>query len=477
MQQIDKNRDKYLPILFIFLGIFLFMTLFSSTDFSTFSLVVNFQVGFGYPGQTEIVLPPIGKIRAQTHLIPITLSIELRNVDLSLLKSIVFTSQESMNIIIDQLSQDLKKILVVYILKLASLGLIGAVFALFFLGIRDRIKLIKGAIVGVLTVFLLVGGIFIGYDVSGFERVEYEGMIEVAPWILELVWQSLDQIEELGGRIQALATNLYTALQQLENLGSVGLVDAEVIALHVSDIHNNPIAYSFVEQVIESFPVNFVMDTGDLTDWGTALEAEITARISKLHVPYLFVAGNHDSPEVLKKLEEIPNVIVVSNQTEDVYGLKIAGEADLVANKPLPEPASLQELKQFTEEIKVAWRDKPVKPDIFMIHNHRVAKGIPPGLFSIIVHGHSHIWSLEEIDGTVYINAGTTGAAGIRGFQSKEPLPYSLSLLYFQINENGDLNLRAVDGVHVTGLGMGFSLERTFFDHSRNIESSVETIR
>lgn len=49
----------------------------------------------------------------------------------------------------------------------------------------------------------------------------------------------------------------------------------------------------------------------------------------------------------------------------------------------------------------------------------------------------------------MYSNAGTTGAAGIRGFQAKEPLPYSLSLLYFVRSEDGSLRLEAVDGVHV----------------------------
>ncbi|HHU60952.1 MAG: metallophosphoesterase family protein [Bacillota bacterium] len=477
MEQLEKNRMKYLPILFVFLGIFLFIVLFSSTNYYAFPFTVNLKIELGYPGQTVIILPPIGRISAKTHLMPFILGIELRSVELSLLKSIVFTSPEGIELVLNEIKLSAKKIMVFYILKLMGIGLSGSVFALLFLGVRDGKRLMRAAVIGALTVLLIATSIFIGYDITGFERVEYEGMIEVAPWVLDLVWQSLDQIEELGTRVQVLATNLYTVLQQVENLGPVGLVDADVIVLHVSDIHNNPIAYSFAEQVIESFPVDFVMDTGDLTDWGTALEAEISERISGLDIPYLFVSGNHDSPHVLRKLGEIPNVIIVSAQMEHVHGLLISGEGDLVVNQPLPEPAPINDLKNFAEEIKVKWQGVEIKPDIFMIHNHRVAKNIPPGLFPVVVYGHSHIWGLEEIDGTVYINAGTTGAAGIRGFQSKEPLPYSLSLLYFQFDRERNLVLRAVDGVHVTGLGMGFSLERTFFDHSRNIQEDVEMIR
>ena len=100
-----------------------------------------------------------------------------------------------------------------------------------------------------------------------------------------MAWQALDQVEELGERVQTLARDLYTVLQDLETLGPLGLVNADILALHVSDIHNNPVAYNFAKQVIDSFPVDFVMDTGDITDWGTALEAEITAPLGNWKSP------------------------------------------------------------------------------------------------------------------------------------------------------------------------------------------------
>ena len=108
-----------------------------------------------------------------------------------------------------------------------------------------------------------------------------------------------------------------------------------------------------------------------------------------------------------------------------------------------------------------------------MVHNHRVAEALEPGLFPVVAYGHTHLWGVQERGNSVYSNAGTTGAAGIRGFQSREPLPYSLSLLYFVRDQQGHLQLQAVDGVHVTGLGTSFSLHRTFI-HGRNSEGDVE---
>ncbi|NLM54684.1 MAG: hypothetical protein GX195_07115, partial [Firmicutes bacterium] len=64
---------------------------------------------------------------------------------------------------------------------------------------------------------------------------------------------------------------------------------------------------------------------------------------------------------------------------------------------------------------------------------------------------------------------------GIRGFQSREPLPYSLALLHYARNALGKLELVAVDGVHVSGFGSGFSLQRTFTPVGRIRRSDVET--
>ena len=45
--------------------------------------------------------------------------------------------------------------------------------------------------------------------------------------------------------------------------------ESVVRVLHVSDIHNNPVAFDFMEQIINNFNVDFVIDTGDITDYGT----------------------------------------------------------------------------------------------------------------------------------------------------------------------------------------------------------------
>jgi len=178
----------------------------------------------------------------------------------------------------------------------------------------------------------------------------------------------------------------------------------------------------------------------------------------------------------LRKVSAIPNAIVISGEEQSISGLTIAGTGDLVADSYLATPASVLESDAYAEELNRMWGEVENRPDVFMVHNHRVAEGLRPGLFPVVVYGHTHLWGVKEIGETVYSNAGTTGAAGIRGFQGKEPLPYSLSLLYFALDEEGHFALQAIDGVHVTGLGTSFSLQRTFVEHGRNREGDVEIL-
>ena len=74
------------------------------------------------------------------------------------------------------------------------------------------------------------------------------------------------------------------------------------------------------------------------------------------------------------------------------------------------------------------------------------------------------------------MNAGTTGAAGIRGIQSSQNIPFSLSLLHFVYDHDlDDYVLAAVDSIQVQTLQQSFSLERTFISYpGRNQEVNVE---
>ena len=40
---------------------------------------------------------------------------------------------------------------------------------------------------------------------------------------------------------------------------------------------------------------------------------------------------------------------------------------------------------------------------MFLLHNHRTARALRPGLFPIVVCRHSHRSAVEQVEGTVYV--------------------------------------------------------------------------
>src|SRR5690554_4472188 len=90
MQQLTENRRRHLLVLVAILGIVLFINIFSSSDYDILSVGVNLELKLGHTPQTRIMLPPVGEIRAQTHWLPVQLNIELKSLDLGLVRGLVF---------------------------------------------------------------------------------------------------------------------------------------------------------------------------------------------------------------------------------------------------------------------------------------------------------------------------------------------------------------------------------------------------
>ena len=166
---------------------------------------------------------------------------------------------------------------------------------------------------------------------------------------------------------------------------------------------------------------------------------------------------------------------MISQEEQIVLGLTIAGTGDLVADSYLATPAPYSELDAYAAELNRYWSNVEPVPTFSWCTTIAWLRADTGAVPAGGLRPHP---SLECAGGRgmVHSNAGTTGAAGIRGFQGREPLPYSLSLLYFILDEEGGFVLQAIDGVHVTGLGTSFSLQRTFVEHGRNHDENVELL-
>lgn len=471
-----KGRKRYLPALLAVLSAAIIVNLLGAVSYDISALQIRAEANLDTRGRTRIVLPPVGEIFANTHASPVELSVTLQNIDLDRMRALIFTDEADLpERLMTNIQQEANRVLKLFVLKLVALGGVGGLIGVYISGIRHPSTMLMGFVIGCLVIGSLAGFTILTYDVNAFDNPQYRGIVEAAPWMINLVRESLVRVDEFGEQLRLITTNLYAAFQRIEELRMVGLIEAELVVLHVSDIHNNPVAYDFARQIVESFAVDFVIDTGDLTDWGTPLEAEIVSRIEQLNIPYVFITGNHDAPDILVRLGLTENAIVINNGEQEVMGLRLAGMGDAAADSYSPQSAPIAELQDTANRIVEKYQGVEDPPDIFLVHNHRIASAIPPGIFPVILFGHNHIPSLSQQGETVYINAGTTGAAGIRGLQSREPIPFTLSLLYFHWNDQQHrFTLTAVDSVRVEGLQASVSLNRTFIDRSRNQLDGVE---
>lgn len=456
------NR-KYLWVHIItasIIGTLIAISLWGGMRLIIYAFEVTVSVNFFNHGYTRFVIPPIGYVQALTHLSPWGFTVTLQNIDLDRLTELV-SSLPVNTALIGEIREQLQRALVYFVIYLILLAFLGGAMGSFLVQSKKRIKqVLAGGMIGLLIVFILLIATWFSFNIESFNRnPEFEGILEGAPWIFGLIEESLVMVDTLGERLSTIATNLYTLFERIENLEPLGSVDGDLKVLHVSDLHNNPAALEFIEQVINAFNVDMVIDTGDITDYGTPLEAELVSGISHFHVPYILVPGNHDSPHVIESLKEAENVTVLEKGVIKINGLTIAGIADPSAASTKIAVKGDQIYRQHARELLTAIKESGQVPHLLAVHHPKIAqllkeKGIPLALI-----GHTHQPEIKIEEKYIKINAGTTGAAGIRGLEAGKEVPYSVVLLYFKQFEE-ELKPLAADLIKIFQFSSGFTIER-----------------
>lgn len=243
------------------------------------------------------------------------------------------------------------------------------------------------------------------------------------------------------------------------------------VTQHVSDLHNNPAGIEVVRRMAELFQVDFIIDTGDISDFGTPLEGLLLGRINSLPVPYLFLAGNHDSSSIISKMKELKGNVMVLENSIEINGFRIVGFHDPAAHTNDIKSVSPAEEEQFAKQIEnvLVKLDKPV--DILAVHSPYVARPLA-GLAPVLLFGHNHQFNVEKVGYSVLINAGTSGASGLGTLQEVEKKPYSVMLLNFY--HDGKVNrLIAVDSIQIDSVTSEFSMQRHLFDWIEGSDKGV----
>ncbi|SDC50633.1 MULTISPECIES: metallophosphoesterase family protein [unclassified Candidatus Frackibacter] len=450
-------KNEIIIIFFIaILGAVVAVNLMSGTVYKLSAFEVELAVQISGNNFTQVNFPPIGKVVANTHSYPLNLKATVLNVNPDRLRSLVkqIEDKEEFINVIERRGRD---ILQFFILRTLLIAFMGGVVGVFMLGRREFKYLLVGGLIGLILLVILFAGTYSTYNLDRFDDPNYKGMLSAAPWMIGLIEEGLNNIDQLGKEMAKITTNISNLFTEVEALKTLREVSGQIKVLHVSDIHNNPVALDIVEKAINSFDVDLIIDSGDISDYGTPLEAKLLERIDNLKIPYLFVPGNHDSPIIIEKMKSFDNVIVLEAGTVKVKGLTVTGLADPASITKNIKPPKVDMIKEYQDGLKELLGKLATAPDLVVIHNILIATPVV-GKVPVLLHGHDHEFKIREEKRTVIADAGTTGAAGIRGLQSENGIPYTLNLLHF--NNKDGIQLKAIDTITIYSRESSFILKR-----------------
>lgn len=452
-----------LKIVFSLLLMILFIQLLGPVSFSAGAF--EFEVCLKLPGQgrTFIYFPPLGKVAAATHWAPLDFHLLLKNIYLEELATLS-GNIPFMNFWSGDLFREIKISITKYIFFLFLLVfLLGMVSPLIFSRRRvGKREMFLMGLINLVVLASLVSTAFLSYDSAAFLEAEYQGTLEAAPWVLHVLQEGKDIVENIGVQFAEVVKNISFLEKEM---GKNNLLDEPqnmIRVLHVSDIHNNPAAFDFICRIADTFNVHLIIDTGDLVDYGTDWELEFFCRnFQKIKIPYVFIPGNHDSLPVIEQLQKYKNVTVLENGEIEINGLKITALADPASSSSAP---SLSDEKLLEEKARQLAENVDGSDDVTIIAAHN------PQLFkylrkdgNLLLGGHLHRPYIKKNEEYIEINAGTTGASGIRGLQNMK-INFSLVLLNFSYAEQEQRFVPfSADLIKVDQFPLNFSLERFIF--------------
>jgi predicted MPP superfamily phosphohydrolase len=274
-------------------------------------------------------LPPAGRVEFDTHRAPVSVQAAMGEVDLEGARRLLASRAE-----LDTLERSAPDILRAAATRSAittsGCALVGAV-VLSVLVYRRRVRR-TAQVAGALVVVLVITGVATAatFDADRMAQPRFTGLLSKAPYIA-------GQAESMLARLQSYRVGLADIVQGVTQLyatsGDLPVVSGStsgdlVTLLHVSDIHLNPISFDLINRLVRQFRVNLVVDTGDITTWGTEVESTTLSRVRESGVPYVFVRGNHDSRRTQRAVAASSNAVVLDGDIAKVAGVVIAGIGD-----------------------------------------------------------------------------------------------------------------------------------------------------
>ena len=396
----------------------------STHQVGPFQLVLSSRPGASL---SEIALPPLGRIRAESHLAPLHLVAMLQSIDPD--RAAAAIERGGLDALAAAVRVHGPDAVTSHAARAVTIALLGAAGAA-LLVYRNRwraVARVTGA--GAVLVVLLAGGTYLSFRPDAFMEASYTGSLSTARDLL-------GPVEEAGERFQGFRAELDRLVGA--TVGAYGLVSQEppaadaVTVLHISDVHSSPLGMDFAQQLASEFDADLVVDTGDITTFGTAPERLILDRIESFEVPYVFIRGNHDPYSVGSRVESLDNAQTLENEAVTVAGIAFFG-----APHPLYTPGGEIEehdeveaqVLQAGERLAAGLGEQDTPVDVLLVHDGRMAEPAA-GEVPLVLSGHFHRFAEDVQEGTLFLENGSTGGGGLDVFRSENPEPLAAEILY-----------------------------------------------
>ncbi|HEX5542427.1 MAG TPA: metallophosphoesterase [Micromonospora sp.] len=437
-----------------------------SADIGPFSGEIAISPSIG--GSTTLHIPPLGALHLDSHDGPTHLSVQLGSLDQRRTAALINdpagisrASETALKDVTDGIIRVGLRTVAVSIL--ATLLLAALVF-------RNTRRVAWSGLLALAISGGSLGVAALTLRPQSIEEPRYEGLLVNAPAVVGDARRIAHDYNKYAEQLQRLVGNVSQIFTTVSTLPVYEPAEGTTRVLHVSDLHLNPASWKVVRTIVDQFKIDVVVDTGDITDWGSEPEATFLGSIGLLGVPYVYIRGNHDSQSTAAALDRQPNTIVLENSTTTVAGMTIAGIGDprFTPDKEIPpakpglNQSTADQLISSGEQLAETIRRSPEPVALALVHDPSSA-GPLSGLTPIVLAGHTHKREVRtlprETDGkpTLLMVEGSTGGAGLRGLEGEHPLPLSMSVLYF----DKERTLQAYDDIQVGGTGQAqVNLER-----------------
>ena len=412
----------------------------------------NFDLRPSLAGGSVVHIPPLGSLELRSHAGPLQLDVELQRLRPPEAQALLRDPAKLAGIG-DRAIEDVRSAVTRLAIKAALCGLAGAT-VLSVIVYRRRLR--EPFIAAGMSVVLLgavAGGAYSTWRPEAISEPRYTGLLSNAPALVGDARSIVDRFGVYREELAGLVTNVSKLYAAATTLPTFQPDDSTIRVLHVSDLHLSPTAYGVIKSVVGQFKVNMVIDTGDLTDWGSEPETRYVQGIRSLGVPYVYIRGNHDSARTATAVESQPNAIVLGGGPPvTVKGLTIIGTGDprfTPDKETRDDSASAEKVQSSGEQLKTVVTYLPKPPDITLLHDPLSAVPLKDKV-PLILAGHVHKREAERLGDTLVLVEGSTGGAGLRGLQGEQPTPIECSVLYFDAKTH---KLQAYDAITLGGLG------------------------